>query len=163
MYDSEIVFKKMEEAIKTGKGRPELARQPDVVEFLEKEPLGGAQNWGKEIDNWEVWKVILGRPDVDTLEAIRFAIKYHCTAVYQIIFSRPDVLNFLQKDSLEKVIFYAQLVGNWVVWKIVLARPDLPIQRAKDLAVAFAQTVNHYNHEEVMEVVRNRKDYEPDG
>ena len=158
---SKKVIAVINEAIRTGKGRTELATQNEVANCLENISLKKSFKWGTKIDCWAVWKVIFERKDITTSKALKFAGKYMHSHVWQIVLAREGVLKFLQEAPSHKVIFYADRVNYWSVWQIVLARPDIPIKEVVILFKAFGYSDNSYNLDELWKVITQRSDYVP--
>ena len=72
-------------AIINSKIQNEVYAQKDVREFLTSISLDDAMDWADRIDRFNVWQIVLGRPDLDRAKAIACAEKYHDTKVNAIV------------------------------------------------------------------------------
>ena len=71
--------------IKSGQMRDAVYARDDVQQFLKEIDLGNAMEWADRIDRFEVWQLVIHRPDMTKKKAIACAKKFHDTKVNAVV------------------------------------------------------------------------------
>ena len=112
-------------AIRDGTLRKEVYERKDIQEFLKNIQLADAMVWGSKIDNWNVWKIILGREDVTFDDALRCAEEQQDSKVWQIVLERVDIQNYLNNIPVNDAIDYVKKYTSYAVGEFIFKRLDI--------------------------------------
>jgi hypothetical protein len=112
-----------------------IIARPDVTEYFSTTLTPSeAADFAKRLSSTYLWQLILHRTDITPVEALSFGKEtkwYYDGKIWDTIFARKDVQEYLLKTPPLEILEYAKTINYWRIWgEIFKERADMPFKES---------------------------------